>query len=129
MQDREALLPSTTTTTPPLLERETLGLYCPLQPQPLPCSNARRKGFLAHPHHCLTPPLPRSKLEGFFHHHHLSVTQTLLEHETGGSILSSTTSLLVPPLLLKTKHERGGGLLFTLFSYITADKVEVFHNV
>ena len=129
--------------TSPSLKRKTEGPYCPPQPQPqpLPCSNARCWGSIAHhnhipsltrtqdgraflptPHHCLTPPLPRSKLKGFVHHHHLSIAQTLLEHETGGPISSPTTSLLVTTPSV-TQNTSGGG--FYLHYLVTLLQIHV----
>src|SRR6266511_3453926 len=75
---------------PPSLKREMEGLFCP-PPPPLPLSNARRRGVVAHHRPQFTPPPPHSlecEMEaitippsfksdtlGGWHHHPTSLTQ------------------------------------------------------
>jgi len=131
-RDGGALLPTTTTTmTPPSLERKTEGLYCPPQPQPLlwplPCSNARRRGAIAHNHNHNpnpNPSLARTWDVGALiahHHHHndnhdlsLAWTQLSLKHcsntrREGLSRHPQPLCLSPPPLSLKT---RAGGVFY-----------------
>jgi len=92
-RDGGALLPTTTPTTtmtPPLLEREMEGHYCPQPqppPQPLPCSNARQRGPIAHHNHNHDPSLARTR--------------------DGGALLPTTTpTTTTTPPLLKRETER-----------------------
>src|SRR6266511_3484172 len=90
-RDGGALLPShRPPTPPPSLKCEMEGLFCP-PPPPLPLSNARRRGVVAHHRPQFTPPPPHSlerEMEaitippsfksdtlGGWHHHSTPLTQ------------------------------------------------------